>query len=65
MLNCLLEILHEDVNKISKKPFIEEPDSNNRSDLELSEEFWHGFIQREQSIFVKLFYGQLKSRLQC
>jgi ubiquitin C-terminal hydrolase len=57
MLSVLLETLHEDVNAISKKPYVEYKDSNNRSDAEISQEFWEGFQKREQSIFVDLFYG--------
>lgn len=34
-------------------------------DHEVSEEYWEGFKRREKSIFVDLFYGQLKSRVQC
>lgn len=65
MLSVLLETLHEDVNSVSKKPYVEYKDSNDRSDAEVSLEYWQGFRQREQSIFVDLFYGQLKSRVQC
>lgn len=65
MLSVLLETLHEDVNKISKKPYVEYKDSDNRSDAEISQEYWDGFQKREKSIFVDLFYGQLKSRVQC
>ena len=61
----LLETMHEDVNEISKKPYVEYKDSNNRSDEEISKEFWEGFQKREKSIFVDLFYGQLKSRVKC
>jgi len=32
MLSVLLETMHEDVNKISKKPYIEQKDSNDRPD---------------------------------
>jgi hypothetical protein len=49
--------MHEDVNQISKKPFVEQKDSDNRPDWEVAAEFWHAFSQREQSVFVKLFYG--------
>ena len=63
MLSVLLETLHEDVNAISKKPYVEYKDSAGRSDQEISEEFWEGFSKREKSIFVDLFYGQLKSRV--
>jgi ubiquitin C-terminal hydrolase len=36
MLSVLLETLHEDVNMVSKKPYVEYKDSNNRSDAEIS-----------------------------
>jgi ubiquitin C-terminal hydrolase len=57
MLSFLLETLHEDLNDITKKPYIEYKDSENRNDEEVSEEFWNGFLRREKSIFVDLFYG--------
>ena len=63
MLSFLLETLHEDLNDITKKPYIEYKDSDDRPDHEVSAEFWEGFKQREKSIFVELFYGQLKSRV--
>lgn len=59
----MLETLHEDLNDISKKPYVEFKDSDERSDSEVSKEFWEGFIKREKSIFIDLFYGQLKSRV--
>jgi ubiquitin C-terminal hydrolase len=31
----------------------------------VSLEYWQGFQKREKSLFVDLFYGQLKSRVQC
>ena len=65
MLSVLLETMHEDVNQISKKPYVEQKDSNGRSDEVVATEFWNGFLQRERSIFVNIFYGQLKSRVQC
>ena len=65
MLSVLLETMHEDVNAVSKKPYIEQKDSDGRPDHVVAGEFWDGFLQRERSIFVKLFYGQLKSRVQC
>ena len=65
MLSFLLETLHEDLNQVSKKPYIEYKDSDDRPDAEVSREFWEGFKKREKSLFVDLFYGQLKSRVQC
>ena len=65
MLSFLLETLHEDLNDITKKPYVEYKDSDNRLDEEVSKEYWEGFLQREKSLFIDLFYGQLKSRVQC
>ena len=53
----LLETMHEDVNEVSKKPYIEQKDSDGRPDDVVAAEFWSAFLQRERSIFVKLFYG--------
>lgn len=57
MLSFLLETLHEDLNDVTKKPYIEYKDSDERSDPEVSAEFWAGFKKREQSLLVDLFYG--------
>ena len=61
----MLETMHEDLNAVSKKPYIEMKDSNGRPDSVVAAEFWNGLMQRDNSIFVKLFYGQLKSRVNC
>ena len=65
MLSVLLDTMHEDVNEVSKKPYVEYKDSDGRSDAEISAEYWQGFQKREKSIFVDLFYGSLKSRVRC
>lgn len=65
MLSVLLETMHEDLNSVTKKPYIEQKDSNNRPDEIVAQEFWDGFKKRDSSIFVDQFYGQLKSRVQC
>jgi ubiquitin carboxyl-terminal hydrolase 6/32 len=63
MLSVLLETMHEDVNSVSKKPYIEHKDSAGKPDAEIAAEFWKGFQERDKSIFVDLFYGQLKSKV--
>jgi ubiquitin C-terminal hydrolase len=47
MLSFLLETLHEDLNDITKKPYIEYKDSENREDSDVSQEYWDGFRKRE------------------
>ena len=61
----MLETLHEDINDVAKKPYIEQKDYDGREDEIVAKEYWDGFKQREKSLFVDLFYGQLKSRVQC
>jgi len=65
LVNYLLDILHEDLNRVRKKPYIELKDSNGRPDEEVSKEFWEGFVARNDSIIVDLMYGQYKSTVTC
>lgn len=36
LLNYLLDLIHEDLNRVKKKPYVEMPDSDGRPDEELS-----------------------------
>lgn len=53
----LMTNLHEDINLISQKPYIEQKDSDGRPDPIVAQEFWANFKARENSIFIDLFYG--------
>ena len=57
MLSVLLETMHEDLNSVTKKPYVEMNDSNGRPDEVVAAEFWEALNKRDNSIFVKLFYG--------
>jgi ubiquitin carboxyl-terminal hydrolase 4/11/15 len=59
LLAFLLDGLHEDLNRIIKKPPVEVLDTWT------PEEAWEGHKKRNDSIIVDLFQGQLKSRLRC
>ncbi|EIW72145.1 hypothetical protein TREMEDRAFT_36466 [Tremella mesenterica DSM 1558] len=65
----LLDGLHEDLNRIKKKPYIEKPDwkpgGGNVQLAELGKECWEGYKQRNDSVIVDLFQGQLQSTLVC
>jgi ubiquitin C-terminal hydrolase/Ca2+-binding EF-hand superfamily protein len=65
LLSELLNGLNEDLNRIAEKPYIEQPDSDGRSDTELAEIWWRNHLKREFSIVVALFGGQFKSLLTC
>jgi ubiquitin carboxyl-terminal hydrolase 4/11/15 len=57
--------MHEDLNRVVIKPYIEMKEYNNRPDEEVSREHWEAFVARNKSIIVDLMYGQLKSTVQC
>lgn len=65
----LLDGLHEDLNRIIKKPYIEKPDwkagGDNKQLAELGKECWEGYKKRNDSVIVDLFQGQLQSTLVC
>ena len=66
MLAYLLDGLHEDVNRIQKKPYIEIQESNgSQPDAVISEQAWHNHCLRNQSIFVEQLQGQFKSTVVC
>lgn len=65
LLTFTLDALHEDLNRIHKKPYVEYEDAGDRPDEVVSEEYWQNFLMRNQSIIVDLMYGQLKSRVRC
>ena len=64
-LAFLLDGLHEDLNRVQKKPYVEVIESNDRADEVVSVEAWEGHLKRNQSIIVDLFQAQLKSKLTC
>lgn len=64
-LAILLDLLHEDLNRVAKKPYVELTDSDGRDDSIVANEAWDAHMKREQSIVVDLFTGQLRSSLTC
>nr|CAD7444246.1 unnamed protein product [Timema bartmani] len=65
LLTFLLDGLHEDLNRIKKKPYIEYKDSDSRPDSEVSKESWENYQKRNNSIIVDVFHGLLKSTVIC
>lgn len=57
--------LHEDLNRIKKKPYVERTDYNNRPDFEVAKESWEQFKLRNDSVIVDNLYGLYKSTLKC
>ena len=65
-ISYLLDILHEDLNKVNKKPYIQEKDlSNDLSDEEIFKIKKEIYMCRNQSFIADLIYGFYKSTVFC
>ena len=64
-MSYLLDGLHEDLNRIRKKPQTSSVESDSRPDAEVAEEAWRVYKMRNDSYFVDLFQGLFKSTLVC
>ncbi|KAL0446556.1 UNVERIFIED_CONTAM: Ubiquitin carboxyl-terminal hydrolase 10 [Sesamum latifolium] len=65
VLRNLLDGLHEDLNRVKQKPYIETKDYDGRPDEEVADEFWRYHKARNDSIIVDICQGQYKSTLVC
>ena len=64
-LRFLLDGLHEELNRVAKKPPYQELDFDKLSVNIQSDKWWEYNIARDNSIITDLFTGQLVNRLEC
>jgi hypothetical protein len=67
-LSEMLDSLHEDVNRVIVKPYVKAPEDHVWDRLTLSqqaEDAWQRHLQRNRSVLVDLFQGQLMSEVTC
>ncbi|XP_042504881.1 ubiquitin carboxyl-terminal hydrolase 9-like [Macadamia integrifolia] len=65
LLAFLLDGLHEDLNRVKHKPYIETKDANGRPNEEVANECWEYHQARNDSVIVDVCQGQYKSTLVC
>lgn len=66
LMAFLLDGLHEDLNRVRVKPYIEmNNDLERRPDVIVAAESWNNYKRRNDSIIVDTFHSQLKSTLVC
>jgi ubiquitin C-terminal hydrolase len=65
LLTFLLWGLHEDLNRIKKKPYIERSDVEGRDEVDIAKEEWENHKKRNDSVILDIFHGLLKSTLVC
>jgi ubiquitin carboxyl-terminal hydrolase 6/32 len=65
LLAFVLDGLHEDLNRVISKPYVERKDSDGRPDEIVAAEHWENHCKRNRSVIVDSFHGQLRSQLRC
>lgn len=66
LLAFLLDGIHEDLNRVVNKPYIEDVDGDGGTNDEgLAVMAWQNYLLRNRSIVVDLFQGQLRNTIHC
>ncbi|KAB0349321.1 hypothetical protein FD754_014178, partial [Muntiacus muntjak] len=65
LLSFLLDGLHEDLNRVKKKEYVELRDAAGRPDEEVAQEAWQNHKRWNDSVIVDTFHGLFKSTLVC
>jgi ubiquitin carboxyl-terminal hydrolase 4/11/15 len=65
LVNYVLDLIHEDLNRVKNKPIAEEVKQEGLSEEEVSNLFWQNHISRNQSFVVDLMHGQYRSEVTC
>jgi Ubiquitin carboxyl-terminal hydrolase len=64
-INTVLDLMGEDLYRKGKKPFVEDTESDGKSQEDVAEEAWNKHLLRNESIITDLFHGQFKSTVCC
>ena len=59
LLAKLLDGIHEDLNRVKERPYIEDKDCDGTKDEEDAIESWKNYLQRNKSLIVDMFQGQV------
>jgi hypothetical protein len=61
----LLDGIHEDLNRVKKKPYVENVVGDGTNDTDVAREAWDRYKMRNDSFVVDTFQGQMRSRVTC
>jgi len=65
LLGFLLDGIHEDLNRVKKKPYVEDKDCDGTNDEQDAIEAWKNYLRRNKSLIVDLFQGQFRNTCHC
>lgn len=63
LLAFLLDGLHEDLNRVKSKPYMEAKDGEGRPDEEVADEYWRNHLARNDSIIVDVCQVSIYSEI--
>jgi ubiquitin C-terminal hydrolase len=61
LLAFLLDGIHEDLNRVMNKPYVEDGDCDGERDENDAMDSWMNYLKRNKSLVVDLFQGQLRN----
>eukprot|EP01061_Rhynchopus_euleeides_P013813 TRINITY_DN23998_c0_g2_i2.p1 TRINITY_DN23998_c0_g2~~TRINITY_DN23998_c0_g2_i2.p1 ORF type:complete len:707 (+),score=203.63 TRINITY_DN23998_c0_g2_i2:208-2328(+) len=65
LISFLLDRLHEDLNYVTEKKYVELKDPPRATEDELASMWWEYHIKQNVGVVVSLFHGQLRSVVTC
>ncbi len=65
LLGAVLDGIHEDLNRVKKKPYVENVVGDGTNDTAIAQEAWNRYKMRNDSFVVDTFQGQMRSRVTC
>ncbi|KAG7353025.1 ubiquitin carboxyl-terminal hydrolase [Nitzschia inconspicua] len=65
MIAFLLDGIHEDLNRVKDRPYVEDKDCDGTRDEEDAIENWKNYLRRNKSLIVDMFQGQIRNTCKC
>jgi ubiquitin carboxyl-terminal hydrolase 8 len=65
LLSYLLDGIHEDLNRVKTRPYVEDKDCDGTKDEQDAIDAWKNYLRRNKSLVVDLFQGQLRNTCKC
>ena len=57
--------LHEDMNRVKQKPYLERPEGDGTNDTAIAKEAWSKHLQRDNSVITDHIGSLMRSELTC
>lgn len=65
VIGFLLDGIHEDLNRVKERPYVEDKDCDGTRDEEDAIDNWKNYLTRNKSLIVDMFQGQLRNTCKC